>query len=150
LGVVFYEMLAGRPPFVGEHFSGLMLDIMQRDPPQLSSLRTDVTYGQPPFRAYQLERAADNETPFAAVEAPLELRHGEPLTLRIFLDRPLLEVFANDRQCLTQQIFPSRQDSLLVRAYASGGAATVRSAEGWEMAPLQFTVEKFGLPSRPA
>jgi serine/threonine-protein kinase len=42
LGVVFYEMLAGRPPFVGEHFSGLMLDIMQRDPPQLSSLRTDV------------------------------------------------------------------------------------------------------------
>jgi serine/threonine-protein kinase len=42
LGVVFYEMLAGRPPFVGEHFSGLMLDIMQRDPPALSSLRTDV------------------------------------------------------------------------------------------------------------
>ena len=39
LGVVFYEMLAGRPPFVGEHFSGLMLDIMQRDPPPLSSLR---------------------------------------------------------------------------------------------------------------
>ena len=42
LGVVFYEMLAGRPPFVGEHFSGLMLDIMQRDPPPLASLRTDV------------------------------------------------------------------------------------------------------------
>ena len=42
LGVVFYEMLAGRPPFVGEHFSGLMLDIMQRDPPPLSSLRQDV------------------------------------------------------------------------------------------------------------
>jgi serine/threonine-protein kinase len=42
LGVVFYEMLAGRPPFVGEHFSGLMLDIMQRDPPPLQSLRADV------------------------------------------------------------------------------------------------------------
>src|SRR5436190_12586645 len=42
LGVVFYEMLAGRPPFVGEHFSGLMLDIMQRDPPPLASLRSDV------------------------------------------------------------------------------------------------------------
>ena len=39
LGVVFYEMLAGRPPFVGEHFSGLMLDIMQRDPPPLHTLR---------------------------------------------------------------------------------------------------------------
>jgi len=42
LGVVFYEMLAGRPPFVGEHFSGLMLDIMQRDPPPLHTLRADV------------------------------------------------------------------------------------------------------------
>jgi serine/threonine-protein kinase len=42
LGVVFYEMLAGRPPFVGEHFSGLMLDIMQRDPPPLVSFRGDV------------------------------------------------------------------------------------------------------------
>jgi serine/threonine-protein kinase len=42
LGVVFYEMLAGRPPFVGEHFSGLMLDIMQRDPPPLVGFRTDM------------------------------------------------------------------------------------------------------------
>ena len=42
LGVVLYEMLAGRPPFVGEHFSGLMLDIMQRDPPPLVGFRTDV------------------------------------------------------------------------------------------------------------
>src|SRR4029079_17535350 len=30
------------PPVVGEHFSGLMLDIMQRDPPPLHTLRTDV------------------------------------------------------------------------------------------------------------
>ena len=42
LGVVFYEMLAGRPPFVGEHFSGLMLDIMQRPVPALTSLRPEV------------------------------------------------------------------------------------------------------------
>jgi serine/threonine-protein kinase len=42
LGVVFYEILVGRPPFVGEHFSGLMLDIMQREPPPLVSLRSDV------------------------------------------------------------------------------------------------------------
>jgi serine/threonine-protein kinase len=42
LGVVFYEMIAGRPPFVGEHFSGLMLDIMQKEPPPLASLRADV------------------------------------------------------------------------------------------------------------
>jgi sucrose-6-phosphate hydrolase SacC (GH32 family) len=105
-----------------------------------STLRTDVTYCQPPFHAFALERASDNERPIAAVEAPLELPPGERLRLRVFLDRPLLEVFANERQCLTQQIYPSRQDSLLVKAYARGGAATVRSAESWEMAPLVFSM----------
>jgi tRNA A-37 threonylcarbamoyl transferase component Bud32 len=42
LGVVLYEMLAGRPPFVNAHFSGLMLDIMQNDAPPLSGFRADV------------------------------------------------------------------------------------------------------------
>ena len=87
LGVVFYEMLAGRPPFVGEHFSGLMLDIMQRDPPPLVSLRTDV-----PRRlagvihralARELDRRyADMQTFILAVEAvgrdELKLAMGTP------------------------------------------------------------------------
>jgi serine/threonine-protein kinase len=42
LGVVLYEMLAGRPPYVNQHFSGLMLEIMQHDPPPLSRFRPDV------------------------------------------------------------------------------------------------------------
>ena len=87
LGVVFYEMLAGRPPFVGEHFSGLMLDIMQRDPPPLASLRTDV----PRRLAGVIHRAlardldrryADMQTFIMAVEAvgrdELKLAMGTP------------------------------------------------------------------------
>jgi serine/threonine protein kinase len=42
LGVVLYEMLAGRPPFVNQHFSGLMLEIMQHEPPPLARFRADV------------------------------------------------------------------------------------------------------------
>jgi eukaryotic-like serine/threonine-protein kinase len=42
LGVVLYEMLAGRPPFVNQHFSGLMLEIMQNEAPALSGFRPDV------------------------------------------------------------------------------------------------------------
>jgi hypothetical protein len=87
LGVVFYEMLAGRPPFVGEHFSGLMLDIMQRDPPPLHTLRTDV----PRRLAGVIHRAlardldrrfADMPTYIMAVEAvgrdELKLAMGTP------------------------------------------------------------------------
>ena len=87
LGVVFYEMLAGRPPFVGEHFSGLMLDIMQRDPPPLRTLRTDV----PRRLAGVIHRAlardldrryADMPTYIMAVEAvgrdELKLAMGTP------------------------------------------------------------------------
>jgi tRNA A-37 threonylcarbamoyl transferase component Bud32 len=42
LGVVLYEMLAGRAPFVNQHFSGLMLEIMQNEAPPLSKFRPDV------------------------------------------------------------------------------------------------------------
>jgi sucrose-6-phosphate hydrolase SacC (GH32 family) len=34
----------------------------------------------------------------ADIEPPFELKEGEDLTLRIFVDKNLLEVFANDRQ----------------------------------------------------
>ena len=49
---------------------------------------------------------------FPVQAAPLELRSGERLKLRVFLDRTMLEVFANGRQCLTQRIYPTRGDSL--------------------------------------
>jgi sucrose-6-phosphate hydrolase SacC (GH32 family) len=68
-------------------------------------------------------------------EAPLELGPGEPLTLRIFLDRSVLEVFANDRQCITQRIYPSRPDSLGVRLCALGGDPVGASVTAWDMAP---------------
>jgi eukaryotic-like serine/threonine-protein kinase len=57
LGVVFYEMLAGRPPFVGEHFSGLMLDIMQSPVPPLTTFRPEV----PGHLAAVIHRSMDKD-----------------------------------------------------------------------------------------
>jgi len=65
--------------------------------------------------------------------APFELSDGEPLKLRIFLDRSVLEVFANERQCVTQRIYPSRPDSLQVRLFSRGGKAEARRVEAWDM-----------------
>ena len=72
------------------------------------------------------------------VNAPFELKKGEPLRFRVFLDGPMLEVFANDSQAIAQQVFPKRKDSLLIKVFAKGGPATVRRVDAWDMAAAKF------------
>jgi beta-fructofuranosidase len=67
---------------------------------------------------------------------PLDLRPGEPLRLRVFLDHSVIEVFANDRACLTARIYPTRPDSLGVGLFAHGGAAQLRIGHAWQMAHI--------------
>lgn len=72
-----------------------------------------------------------------SVEAgPLELKPGEPLKLRIFLDKSVVEVFANDgRQAVVRRIYPSRPDSVGIQLFSQGGPAQVRAFRSWEMMP---------------
>ncbi|MDQ3813264.1 MAG: glycoside hydrolase family 32 protein [Armatimonadota bacterium] len=67
--------------------------------------------------------------------APFTLKPGEPLRLRVFLDRSVLEVYANERQCLTQRIYPTRPDSLGVSLFARGGSVKVKSLDAWDISP---------------
>ncbi len=107
-----------------------------------STLRKDVVYSQPPFNAY-FKRHASAVTPaLHTVEAPLELREGELLELRVFLDKPMLEIFANGRQCVTQQIFPQSKDALGICLFARGGDATLQGGDAWDMAPSTFVDQK--------
>lgn len=68
-------------------------------------------------------------------EAPFKLIEGESLKLHIFLDRSVMEVFANGRQCLTQRIYPTRADSLGISIFASGGEAFLNTLDAWTMTP---------------
>jgi serine/threonine-protein kinase len=43
LGVVLYQMLAGRPPFQGQVYSALMIEIATMDPPRLRTFRPDLS-----------------------------------------------------------------------------------------------------------
>jgi len=71
-----------------------------------------------------------------SIEAgPLELGADEPLKLRVFIDKSVVEVFANDRQAVMRRIYPTRADSLGVKLFSKGGSATVRTLEAWEMMP---------------
>jgi beta-fructofuranosidase len=109
-----------------------------------STLREDVAYTDCPLDSGGIRKPSDVKHSRKTVEAPFALRDGETLEIRIFMDKPMLEVFANDRQCVTQQIFPKRDDSLCVKVCAEGGAATVQSVDAWDMAPAAFdTTERW-------
>ena len=64
---------------------------------------------------------------------PLKLRSEEPLHLRLFLDRSVLEVYANGRQCLTVRVYPEREDSNGVSIFARGSEAKLVSLDAWQM-----------------
>jgi beta-fructofuranosidase len=67
--------------------------------------------------------------------APFSLDKDERLRLRIFVDKSVVEVFANDRQALARRIYPERTDSLGVRLFANGGSARVHVLQSWHMSP---------------
>ncbi len=69
-------------------------------------------------------------------EGPLPLAAGEPLLLHIFLDRSVIEVFANRRLCMSSRIYPSRIDSLGIGLFARGGSARVKALDVWEMGSI--------------
>jgi beta-fructofuranosidase len=51
----------------------------------------------------------------------------------------MLEVFANDRQCVTQVLYPRGEDTDRIRLCARGGPASVVLLDAWQMAPLRIT-----------
>ena len=67
---------------------------------------------------------------------PLTLGRGEPLRLRVFIDRSIIEVFANGRQCLTLRAYPGREDSNGVSVFARGGEARLLSLSVWQMSSI--------------
>ena len=67
-------------------------------------------------------------------KAPFELGPAEPLELRIFIDRSVVEVFANDRQAIARRIYP-RLGGTGVKIFSKGGDAKVLKATSWEIMP---------------
>ena len=67
LGVVLYELLAGRRPFEGEEFLNVVHQILTSEPPRLATLRS----GLPPGLGELVERAMSKDTArrFPTVEA---------------------------------------------------------------------------------
>lgn len=65
--------------------------------------------------------------------APVFLEDDESLRLRVFIDRSVVEVFVNGKQCLAARVYPGRDDSLGVSLRAQGSAATLKRLDAWRM-----------------
>lgn len=65
--------------------------------------------------------------------APIHLEEDEPLHLRIFIDRSVVEVFVNGKQCVAVRVYPGHEDSLGVSLRAQGQEAALLSLDAWQM-----------------
>ena len=72
--------------------------------------------------------------------APFDLKSGEPLRLRVFIDKSVVEVFANGRQCVALRVYPSRKDSVGVSIRAQGSDAALNSLDAWQMRSIWATL----------
>jgi len=85
LGVVLYQMLAGRPPFHGQVYSALMIEIATMDPPRLRTFRPDLSADLEAIvhkaMARDLDRRYPDVTSFVhALEALIGMDSGPVVT----------------------------------------------------------------------
>ncbi len=67
---------------------------------------------------------------------PIILEDGENLQLRIFIDRSIVEIFANNRLCIAARVYPGRDDSTGISLRAQGTPAVLKSLDAWQMANI--------------
>ena len=102
--------------FHGKFPDSLLIDTTQ------SSLRTDIS-SRPPENA------------------PLPLRQDGIVELRIFIDRSMVEVFADSQQFAAVRVCPQREDSRGVSIFAKGDRIILNSLECWQMKAISPELE---------
>ena len=68
-------------------------------------------------------------------QADLKLDSDELLNFHIFIDHSVMEVFVNDRLCLTHRIYPTQEDSDDIVIFSKRGKIEVPVFNAWEMHP---------------
>jgi len=81
------------------------------------------------------QKSSLTEGPKGVEAGPFELAPGETLKLRVFVDKSVVEVFANGRQAVMRRVYPSRDDSVGVSLFSAGGPASVATLEAWDLTP---------------
>ncbi len=91
----------------------------------------------PQYSAISIDTSNSSTLPEALSRPPetasVFLKENEPLKLRVFVDRSVVEVFVNGRQVVAVRAYPGRDDSLGVSLRAQGRDAQLISLDAWQM-----------------
>ena len=93
-----------------------------------SSLDTSITYENYIFRDEGRQRITQQEAPF-------DIGTNKKISFHIFSDRSIIEVFINERICLTQRIYPTRNDSQGIKLFTEGGEVQITELNAWKIQP---------------
>jgi beta-fructofuranosidase len=102
-----------------------------------STKRRDLNYA-----AVLTDHFGAHHNPKLTVEAPLPLKDSKILHLHLFIDGPVLEVFANGCQCVTQMVYPQSKDANQIRVYSRGSQAMLYPSEAWTLGIAKFDNHK--------
>ena len=84
-----------------------------------------------------IDNAYSSTDPAVRCRAPETLEvfidQDEPLQLRVFVDRSIVEVFVNDRKCVSLRVYPSREDSTAIFLRSQGKASEVTKLKFWHL-----------------
>ena len=68
------------------------------------------------------------------IHAPLPIERGSTLNLRIFVDRSVIEVYADSgRTVMTARIYPTRADSTGIDLFSDGDVTVIDTLDVWTM-----------------
>lgn len=95
-----------------------------------SSLSCDV------FRPFPLFE--DDAADYPVQTAPIVIDPSGAVTLRVFVDRSIVEVFVDDRQCVTQRIYPTLRSAMGISAFSEDGSIMIESIDAYEMARVNL------------
>jgi beta-fructofuranosidase len=79
------------------------------------------------------QSSLDEDTQRGIRSAQVPLPDDSLLTLHVFLDRSVLEVFANDSTAISTRIYPVRSDSMGLKLFCHEGNAQVESCDIWKL-----------------
>ncbi|ELZ34026.1 sucrose-6-phosphate hydrolase [Halogeometricum pallidum JCM 14848] len=92
--------------------------------------RTVVRYDGDAVTVDRTDSALDGVPDAEEQSMPID---GDSLSLRALVDGSVVELYANERRCLTSRVYPTRADAEGVSLRAVGGGVELASANAWEL-----------------